>query len=111
MATTTIDRPVTKSVERGLVITREFDASREEVWKAWTDPEIVKRWWGPKAFTTPVSKVDLRVGGTYLNCMRSPEKGLLEHRRVPGSFRWRRSSAPIVSPTKRATWSLHRTTG
>ena len=65
--------PATKSVEQELIITRIFDAPRELVWKAWTDPERVKRWWGPKNFTAPVSKIDLRVGGTYLNCMRSPE--------------------------------------
>jgi uncharacterized protein YndB with AHSA1/START domain len=59
--------------ERELVITRIFDAPREKVWKAWTDPERVKRWWGPKDFTAPVIKIDLRVGGKYLYCMRSPE--------------------------------------
>ena len=56
-----------------LVITRIFSAPRDMIWKAWTEPEPIKRWWGPKNFTTPFSKVDLRVGGTYLNCMRSPE--------------------------------------
>jgi uncharacterized protein YndB with AHSA1/START domain len=61
------------SGERELVITRIFDAPRELLWKAWTDPELVKRWWGPKGFTSPVSKIDLRVGGVYLNCMRSPD--------------------------------------
>jgi uncharacterized protein YndB with AHSA1/START domain len=60
-------------VERELVITRIFDAPHELVWKAWTEPERSMRWWGPKNFTSPVSKIDLRVGGTYLNCMRSPE--------------------------------------
>jgi uncharacterized protein YndB with AHSA1/START domain len=43
------------------------------VWKAWTDPERVKRWWGPKGFTAPVCKIDLRVGGKFLYCMRSPD--------------------------------------
>src|SRR5574337_723768 len=56
-----------------LKITRVFDAPREQVWKFWTDPELFKRWWGPKHFTTPVSRIDLRVGGRYVNCMRSPE--------------------------------------
>ena len=56
-----------------LIITRTFAAPREQVWQAWTDPERTKRWWGPKDFTAPVCKIDLRVGGTYLNCMRSPE--------------------------------------
>ena len=59
--------------EGELVIRRVFDASRELVWKAWTDPERMKRWWGPKNFTAPVCKIDLRVGGAYLYCMRSPE--------------------------------------
>ncbi len=62
-----------KFAGRELVITRVFDAPHELVWKAWTDPESVMRWWGPKNFTSPVSKIDLRVGGAYLNCMRSPE--------------------------------------
>jgi len=56
-----------------LVIVRTFNAPREAVWQAWTEPERVMRWWGPKGFTAPVCKIDLRVGGKYLNCMRSPE--------------------------------------
>lgn len=56
-----------------LVITRVFDAPREQVWKAWTDPEHFKKWWGPEHFTAPVSEIDLRVGGTYFNGMRSPD--------------------------------------
>ena len=56
-----------------LTITRIFDAPRELVWKAWTEPEHFKKWWGPKGFTSPVSKIDLRVGGEYLSSMRSPE--------------------------------------
>lgn len=62
-----------KAAERELVITRVFDAPRELVWKAWTEPEHFVRWWGPKGFTTPFCKIDSRVGGEYLNCMRSPE--------------------------------------
>jgi uncharacterized protein YndB with AHSA1/START domain len=56
-----------------LVITRIFDAPRELVWKAWTEPEHLMRWWAPKGYTSPVCKIDLRLGGKYLNCMRSPE--------------------------------------
>lgn len=58
---------------RELVIIRIFDAPRELFWKYWTEPEYFKRWWGPEGFTTPVSKIDFRVGGTYHNCMKSPE--------------------------------------
>lgn len=53
-----------------LVITRVFDARRELVWKAWTEPEHLMKWWGPKMFTSPSCRVDLRVGGSYLFCMR-----------------------------------------
>jgi uncharacterized protein YndB with AHSA1/START domain len=56
-----------------LIITRIFEAPRERVWKAWTKPEQLKRWMGPKGFTSPFSSIDLRVGGRYLYCMRSPE--------------------------------------
>jgi len=62
-----------KLSEQDLLITRTFDAPRELLWKAWTDPERVKRWWGPKGFTAPFCKIDLRIGGVFLNCMRSPE--------------------------------------
>jgi len=56
-----------------LIITRLLDAPREIAWKSWTDPESVMRWWGPKNFTSPSCRIDLRVGGSYLYCMRSPE--------------------------------------
>jgi uncharacterized protein YndB with AHSA1/START domain len=59
--------------EQKLVITRLLDAPRELVWKAWTEPERVKRWWGPKGFTAPFCKIDLQVGGVFHYCMRSPE--------------------------------------
>jgi uncharacterized protein YndB with AHSA1/START domain len=56
-----------------VIITRVFDAPRERVWRAWTEPEQAMRWWGPKGFTAPAGRIDLRVGGAYLLCMRSPE--------------------------------------
>jgi uncharacterized protein YndB with AHSA1/START domain len=58
---------------KALVIERMFDAPRELVWKAWTDPEHLMRWWGPKDFTAPACHTDLRVGGKYLFCMRAPD--------------------------------------
>ena len=60
------------SAQQELVITRVFDAPRELVWRAWTEPDLCMRWWGPKSFTTPHCEIDLRVGGKYLNCMRGP---------------------------------------
>ncbi len=62
-----------ESTAEELVITRVFDAPRDLVFKAWTDPVQLMRWWGPKHFTTPVVTVDLRVGGVFHYCMRSPE--------------------------------------
>ncbi len=59
--------------EKELTIERIFGAPRDTVWRAWTEPERVMRWWGPKGFTSPVCRIDLRVGGRYLFCMRSPE--------------------------------------
>lgn len=53
-----------------LSITRVFDVPRENVWKAWNDPEEVKKWWGPKNFTAPHISIDFRVGGKYVYCMR-----------------------------------------
>ena len=56
-----------------LVVTRIIDAPIELVWKAWTDPEHVTRWWGPKYYTSPSCKIDFREGGKYVFCMRAPK--------------------------------------
>lgn len=56
-----------------LVIERIFNAPRELVYKAWTEPEHMMRWWGPEHFSSPACQIDLRVGGKYLWCMRSPD--------------------------------------
>ena len=56
-----------------VVIQRVFSLPVASVWKALTEDEYFKKWWGPKGFTTPYSKMDAQVGGRYLSCMRSPE--------------------------------------
>jgi len=56
-----------------MVLSRVFEAPRELVWKAWTDPQYAMRWWGPKDFTTPFYEMDFRVGGKFLFCMRAPD--------------------------------------
>ncbi len=65
--------PNTTTPEQELVITRVFDAPRELVFKTWTEPEHLVRWWGPKGYTTPFCTIDLRPGGIMHHCMRSPE--------------------------------------
>jgi uncharacterized protein YndB with AHSA1/START domain len=59
--------------ERELVITRVFDAPRQLVFKAWTDPKHLAQWWGPKGFTNPVCELDVRPGGAILIHMRGPD--------------------------------------
>jgi len=59
--------------EEEFVITRVFDAPRELVWKAFTEPERMRQWWGPKGFTVIASTMDLRLGGTYHYGLRGPD--------------------------------------
>ena len=61
-----------QSKTKDLVITRILNAPREQVWKAWTEPEQIKKWWGPKDFTAPMIKNDLRTGGKFMYTMRGP---------------------------------------
>ena len=69
-----------------LTITRTFAAPREKVFKAWTDPQELKKWWaaGP-GFTTPFAEVDLRVGGRYRLAMKPPDQDVV--RVVGGVYR------------------------
>ncbi|WP_437752175.1 SRPBCC family protein [Sorangium sp. So ce1389] len=68
--TTTAEAPTS---DRELVLTRIIDAPPEKVFKAWTDPELLKQWFAPKPFTTPVAELDLRPGGASLFVMRDPQ--------------------------------------
>ncbi|MGA7545488.1 MAG: SRPBCC domain-containing protein [Methyloceanibacter sp.] len=73
------------------VISRVFDAPRELVWKAFTDPERMQHWWGPKGFTVIASKMDLRPGGTYHYGMKAPD----------GSTMWGKFTYREIDPPKR----------
>lgn len=46
---------------------------RDKVFRCWTDPDLIKQWFAPKPYTTPVAQVDLRVGGSNMIVMKSPE--------------------------------------
>jgi uncharacterized protein YndB with AHSA1/START domain len=59
--------------ERELTITRVLEAPRSLVFKVWTQPEHLVRWWGPKDFTAPFCDIELRPGGAWRACIRSPE--------------------------------------
>lgn len=54
-------------------VTREFDASLELVWKAWTTPELLDQWWGPKPWKAETKSMDFSEGGHWLYAMIGPE--------------------------------------
>lgn len=82
--------------DKDISITQIFNAPVEAVWKAWAEPEMVKKWWGPKGFTAPEIKIDLRVGGNYLYCMRgSPAPG------VPVQDFWSTGEYKEIIPLKK----------
>jgi uncharacterized protein YndB with AHSA1/START domain len=91
----TMDRLVEQvsrvQIGESFVVTRTFNASRELVWKAFTDPEHMQQWWGPKGSKVTFAKMDFRPGGSYLYCLRMPD-GM----ELWGKFVYRE----IVSPEK-----------
>jgi len=67
-----MSKPI-ETPKHDLVLTRVFDAPRELVFKAWTDPKHLAQWFGPHGFTNPVCEVDLRPGGEWRHVMRGPD--------------------------------------
>lgn len=59
--------------EHAIVISRIFDAPRELVFDAYTDPAHVGQWWGPDGFTTTTHSIDVRPGGSWLYTMHGPD--------------------------------------
>jgi uncharacterized protein YndB with AHSA1/START domain len=76
------------------VISRVFDAPRELVYKAFTDPEHMKHWWGPKGFKVIASEMDLRPGGMYHFGLQAPD----------GSTMWGRFVYREISAPERVVW-------
>ncbi|MBB3394548.1 SRPBCC family protein [Rhizobium sp. BK060] len=64
---------MTAEAQHELILVREFDAPREKIFKAWTDPALMKEWFVPRPWTLSDVEVDLRPGGSNLIVMRSPE--------------------------------------
>src|SRR5512134_4124766 len=64
---------VTLPTDEQILITRKFDAPKELVWKAWTTPELVRRWWHANRGEMTVCEIDLRVGGTWRYVMVTPD--------------------------------------
>jgi len=79
-----------------LEIKRVFQATRENVFRAWIDPEELQHWWGPKGFSTEVDSFDATPGGTYRVCMRAPD----------GSEHWLHGEFKDISPHDFLSMSL-----
>ena len=62
-----------KNKSNEIQITRLYDAPLQMVWDAWTDPEQVAQWWGPRGFTLTTHSKDLRPGGTWVYTMHGPD--------------------------------------
>jgi uncharacterized protein YndB with AHSA1/START domain len=67
---------VTLPTDEQILITREFDTPRHLVWKAWTEPELIGRWWSGNRGETTVAEIDLRVGGTW-RCVMVTDDGFV----------------------------------
>ena len=61
------------SADRDLMLTRLIDAPREKLYRAWTDPTLLKQWFAPLPYTTPVAELDVRPGGSAFIVMRGPD--------------------------------------
>jgi uncharacterized protein YndB with AHSA1/START domain len=85
-----------------LSISRVFDAPRETVFKAWTDPAVFMQWWGPPGVTAPSYDIDLRVGGKYRIANKTPN-GMLY---ATGTFREVRAPEKLVF-----TWAWEEDSG
>ncbi|HEU0217713.1 MAG TPA: SRPBCC domain-containing protein [Stellaceae bacterium] len=96
------------SDDRTLVIARIFDAPRPLVFAAWIDPAQAAQWWGPKGFTTVSNEMDVRVGGAWRRCMRSPAgtqhrsrgvyREIVAPERLAFTFAWEQGGSPGHGP-------------
>ncbi|MBX4147823.1 SRPBCC family protein [Paenibacillus lautus] len=64
---------MTEQSKQGLLLSRVFNAPRELVFKVWTDPEHFGKWWGPQGYSLEVITMDVRPGGMFLGCQKSPD--------------------------------------
>jgi uncharacterized protein YndB with AHSA1/START domain len=72
----------TSTEGRDLILTRVIDATPDKVFKAWTDPALLKQWFAPKPWTTPMVETDVRAGGSSLIVMRGPDGNEFPNRGV-----------------------------
>jgi len=112
--TATKNVPAENTADREIVITRDFNAPRELVWEAMTNPKHVVNWWGPRGFTTTIEKMDFRVGGVWKHVMHGPDganypnesrfEEIVKPERIVYSHNGRREDGPGVD--KSFTWTF-----
>lgn len=101
-----------------LEISRIFDAPRSLVFRAWTSPEHLARWWGPKDFSAPSLSMDFRPGGKYRHAIRSAEgtdywmrgvyREIVEPERIVFTFAWEEdASSPAAETLVTVTFEDH----
>ena len=110
------------ATDREIVTTRVFNAPRELVFKAWTDPEKLVQWWGPKGFTNTFQEFDMRPGGFWRFVMHGPdgrnypnesvfvevvkpERIVFDHLKTMHKFQMRVTLAALAEKT-RLTWRM-----
>jgi uncharacterized protein YndB with AHSA1/START domain len=92
---------ITTTPDSEIVSTRIVNATRDIVFKAWTDPNHLKTWWGPAGFTNTFHEFDLRPGGRWIYTMHGPEKGNYQNDveflviDPPSFIAWKRHSKPL----------------
>ncbi len=78
-----VDKPASTPIEqRELVLTRLIDAPRDKLFRCWTEPALVKQWFTPRPWTTPVVELDVRQGGASYILMRGPNGEEMPNRGV-----------------------------
>ncbi|WP_433969209.1 SRPBCC family protein [Tunturiibacter gelidiferens] len=108
------DRGLEDAAEREIVLSRVFDAPREMVWAAWTDPKQVALWWGPKGFTTTIEEMDVRPGGVWKQVLHGPDGidypnesvflEVVQHERLVYTLTGGRKGEPVVQMEKATTF-------
>lgn len=84
-----------------IVSSRVVNAPKELVFRAWSDPEHLKNWWGPAGFTNTFNEFDFRVGGKWSFIMHGPDKGNYQNEcefikiEEPSLIAWKRYSKPL----------------
>lgn len=94
---------VAKKPAATLVVRRRIHATREKLFAAWTQPELLVRWWGPQSVACPTAEIDLRVGGSYRIANQFPD----------GTVVWISGAFEVIEPPHRLTytWKLESQNG